>query len=216
VLFRSVSTMTQRCSCAMLLRNSRPRNVLTWSHTIGTRLPNYCSTRLAKTRYQSSWGKGEDFLAGSLAAGVKPKIILDSYGPAGFDVINVIKKVQDDETSKSGTLLMNGSILAFPQSCFLWKIEDISEVTILALAPVILHRPKVEYLFLGSETPMQLDGLLIMKKRLREFGITFEQLDLANTMGTFNILNGEDRVVAAALIVPKEAVESAVEKKPKA
>jgi uncharacterized protein len=180
-------------------------------------------------------------LAGSLAAGVKPKIILDSYGPAGFDVINVIKKVQDDETSKSGTLLMNGSILAFPQSCFLWKIEDISEVTILALAPVILHRPKVEYLFLGSETPMQLDGLLIMKKRLREFGITFEQLDLvswiksrctmlgvnkdsdtysfycqANTMGTFNILNGEDRVVAAALIVPKEAVESAVEKKPKA
>jgi len=155
-------------------------------------------------------------LAGSLAAGVKPKIILDSYGPAGFDVINVIKKVQDDETSKSGTLLMNGSILAFPQSCFLWKIEDISEVTILALAPVILHRPKVEYLFLGSETPMQLDGLLIMKKRLREFGITFEQLDLANTMGTFNILNGEDRVVAAALIVPKEAVESAGEKKPKA
>lgn len=35
-------------------------------------------------------------------------------------------------------------------------------------------------------------------------------------MGTFNILNGEDRVVAAALIVPKvvsEVVETEVEEK---
>lgn len=117
-------------------------------------------------------------LAGSLAMGIKPKTILDSYGTSGFDVMNVIKKLDKDEISKSGTILMNGSILAFPHSCFLWKMEDISEVTFESLAPVILHRPKVEYLFLGSDTPMQLDKMRHLKKSLREYNITFEQLDL--------------------------------------
>lgn len=117
-------------------------------------------------------------LAGSLAMGIKPKVTLDSYGHAGFDVTNIIKKVHAEEKAMSGILMMNGSILAFPHSCFLWRMEDISEVTLESLAPVLLHRPKVEYLFLGSETPMQLETMLSMKKQLRKSGITFEQLDL--------------------------------------
>jgi uncharacterized protein len=142
-------------------------------------------------RYLSSgWGKGQDMLAGSLAMGIKPKTILDSYGTSGFDVINVIKKLDKDEISKSGTLLMNGSILAFPHSCFLWKMEDISEVTIESLAPVILHRPKVEYLFLGSDTPMQLDKMRQLKNYLREYNITFEHLDLVcgNTSACLDLI----------------------------
>ena len=110
--------------------------------------------------------------------GIKPKVTLDSYGPAGFDVTNIIKKVHVEERAESGMIMMNGSILAFPHSCFLWRMEDIAEVTLESLAPVFLHRPKVEYLFIGSETPMQLETMLSMKMTLRESGITFEQLDL--------------------------------------
>ena len=108
-------------------------------------------------RHLSSWqGHGTDLLNESLAhtsLGGIPKIILKGYGPSGIDVMNLIKNKDptDEELQKSGGIVhMAGSILAFPDACFLWKVRKPEDLTIESLAPILLHTPKLEYLFLGS------------------------------------------------------------------
>merc|ERR1712087_616565 len=100
---------------------------------------------------------------------------------------------------------MTGSILAFPHACYLWKVNSIEDVSLDTLAPTILHRPKLNYVFIGSDVPMDPQKLERLKNEMREkAGIVLEQLSIGNAMGTFNILNGEDRTVAAAFILSPE------------
>ena len=156
-------------------------------------------------RVFSDWGKGQDLLGDSLDWGDKPKVILDGYSTSGFDVINVIEKINEHEESESGGIHMAGSIMAFPHGCFLWNVKSIEDVTVESLAPAMLHRPKLEYLFIGTDQPMEPEVLYRIKTELREkANIVVEQLDLGNAMGTFNILNGEDRAIAAALVLHQE------------
>lgn len=147
---------------------------------------------------------GSDLLGGSLQSGDKPKVILDGYSSSGFDVVNVIEKIDEEEESESGAVHMCESIVVFPHACFLWKIKSIQDVTVESLSPALLHRPKLEYLFIGSEKPMDPQALRNIKTEMRSMAdndIVVEHLDLTNAMGTFNILNGEDRPVAAFLIL---------------
>merc|ERR1712224_334122 len=97
------------------------------------------------------WGKGQDLLGDALDSAGKPKIILDGYSTSGFDVVNIIEKiVKEDETGdETGAVHMTGSILAFPHACFLWKVNSIEDVSLDSLAPTILHRPKLNYVFIG-------------------------------------------------------------------
>mmetsp|Transcript_37351 Transcript_37351/g.42695 ORF Transcript_37351/g.42695 Transcript_37351/m.42695 type:complete len:193 (-) Transcript_37351:284-862(-) len=158
----------------------------------------------------SGWGKGQDLLADVIDSTDKPKVILDGYSTTGFDVINIIEKKfkdkeKDEDSADSGAVHMTGSILAFPHACFLWKIDSIQDVTMDSLSPTILHRPKLTYVFIGSDNPMDPHKLVTLKNQMREkAGIVLEQLSIRDAMGTFNILNGEDRVVGAALILQSE------------
>ena len=97
---------------------------------------------------------------------------------------------------------MNGSVLAFPFGCFFWDVKSIEEVTLESLAPVLLHRPKLEYLFIGANGG-QIPSYEMTRIRaaLQKRNIVIEKLDLSNAMGTFNILNAEDRQVAVALVM---------------
>ena len=164
---------------------------------LGTRQVVSISRRLL-----SDWGRGQDLLAGSLDWGDTPKVILDAYSASGFDVINVIHKVDENEESDgSGAIHMMGSVLAFPHACFLWNVTCIDDVTVESLAPTILYRPKLEYLFIGSNIPMSQERLNQIKTEFRKKAIVVEQFNVGDAMGTFNILNGEDRPVAAALVL---------------
>eukprot|EP00566_Odontella_aurita_P022901 CAMPEP_0113550266 /NCGR_PEP_ID=MMETSP0015_2-20120614/13890_1 /TAXON_ID=2838 /ORGANISM="Odontella" /LENGTH=131 /DNA_ID=CAMNT_0000451061 /DNA_START=443 /DNA_END=838 /DNA_ORIENTATION=- /assembly_acc=CAM_ASM_000160 len=107
----------------------------------------------------------------------------------------------EEERVKSDTLHMNGSIIAFPHSCFLWNVKEPKDVTAESLAMVVLCKPAVEFLFIGSNRPLPPRELNKIKREFKPRGIIVEQLDLTNAMGTFNILNGEDRRVAVALIM---------------
>mmetsp|Transcript_10808 Transcript_10808/g.16606 ORF Transcript_10808/g.16606 Transcript_10808/m.16606 type:complete len:177 (-) Transcript_10808:43-573(-) len=166
---------------------------------------SFISRSLRSKRLFSDWGRGQDLLADSLEFGAKPKIILDGYSTSGFDVINLIEKVNpDEESDESGALHVTESMFAFPHSCFIWKMDSIHDITYESLAPAILHRPNLDYVFIGSENPMNPQKLEDLKRRIREKSdIVIEQMDIGNAMGTFNILNGEDRNVAVALILPK-------------
>jgi len=156
-------------------------------------------------KYLSSITRGQDLLADSLAFGARRKIILDSYSPTGFDVHGVLPKVDnvdEQETKDTNQILhMNGSIIAFPHSCYLWNVSKPKDVTLESLAITMLHNPSLEYLFIGSDIPLPPRELNRIRKELRNKNIVVEQLDISNSMGTFNILNGEDRRVAAALVI---------------
>jgi uncharacterized protein len=82
-------------------------------------------------------------------------------------------------------------------------------MTVESLAPVLLYRPKLEYLFLGCATPIPPNVIQTIRQELRKdnANLVVEPMDLTNAMGTFNILNGEDRMVAVALILPPEDSE---------
>jgi uncharacterized protein len=153
----------------------------------------------------SSWNqRGHDITGEALEFGDRPKVILQGFAPTGFDVNNLVKKIDPKEISESGSIHMNGSIMAFPFGCFLWNVETASDVTLESLAPVKLHRPHLEYLFLGCNQPIDREELYRIQLEFRKQNIVVEQLDLATTVGTFNILNAEDRQVAAALVLDRD------------
>lgn len=159
----------------------------------------------------SSWeGHGTDLLNDSLAHndGV-PKIVLKGHSSSGFDVLNMIKNKDptDESLQQTGGIVhCAGSIIALPSACFLWKVRDTKDLTVESLAPILLHRPKLEYLFLGSKDPISRELTESIRDELRKEapGLVVETLDVSNAMGTFNVLNGEDRRVAAAFILPRD------------
>mmetsp|Transcript_30716 Transcript_30716/g.57504 ORF Transcript_30716/g.57504 Transcript_30716/m.57504 type:complete len:241 (+) Transcript_30716:40-762(+) len=158
-----------------------------------------------------SWqGHGTDLLSDSLAHnyGV-PKIILNGHSSSGFDVVNMVKNMDpNDESLKAtgGIVHCTGSILAFPGACFLWNVRKPEDLTMESLAPVLLYQPRLEYLFIGCSTSIPPHVIQSIKQELQKENINMviEPMDLTNAMGTFNILNGEDRLVAAALILPPD------------
>ena len=219
----------------------------------------YCCFRKSFTKRNFSWqGHGTDLLNDSLAPGgsgigeYAPKIILRGHSRTGFDVVNMIKNMDpsDEDLTKSGGIVhMAGSVIAFPGACFLWKVRNPQDLTIASLAPVILYRPAIEYLFIGSKSPVNPQIIASLKQEMAKLGkaIVVEPMDLVrmfarlaflhvcacllartmwknltvffldvqtNAMGTFNILNAEDRLVAAALILdPVDDQENPVRKR---
>lgn len=155
----------------------------------------------------STISRGQDLLEDSLAFGPRRKIILDSYYPnAGIDVMGVheytVPQMDDEEQQqRSETLLMNGSILAFPHSCYLWKPKTPKEVTLDSLSMVLLMDPPIDLLLIGADDPLPLDELMRIKEALRKKHVVVEQMNVMNAMGSFNILNGEDRNVAVAILL---------------
>jgi uncharacterized protein len=159
--------------------------------------------------FSSSWNsRGYDITADSLDWSDKPKTNVTGYGPTGFDVLNTVKKISEYETA-DGTVHYNSSILVFPHGCFLWKVQTVDEITPESLAAVLLHRPKIDYLFLGVNKRHTGGGISLENmNRLREAlrPIKVDQLELGNAIGTFNLLNAEDRSVAVGLLL--DPVES--------
>lgn len=165
------------------------------------------TTQVSTPRLFSSI-RGQDLLADSLAFGKKRKIILDSYYPSiGIDVLGMLKLVPSEieEESTSDSLLMNGSVIAFPFACYLWKPRSVKDVTLESLSMVLMSKPSVEFLFIGCDQPLPPREMNRIKKEMRKRHIVVEQMDVMNAMGTFNVLNGEDRSIAVALVVGEES-----------
>ena len=176
------------------------------------RIPTSLTT---KTLRSFSWdGHGTDLLGDSLQYSNTygaPKVILHGHSSTGFDVNRILKKM--DQTDKSldrsaGIVHLKGSILCFPTACYMWNVSNNDQLTVESLSSVILHRPKLEYLFLGSDETISPTVIKEIRDQLAvdNSELVVEPMDLANAMGTFNILNGEDRMVCAALILETEDV----------
>jgi len=148
-------------------------------------------------RYFSSISK-YDLLAGSIShqgtSQRRPKVVLDAYSSSGFDVLNLLhvapqnasvmstsltKPNPMDEDSSPNAVHMKGSIIVFPYSCFLWNISRPDQVTLESLAIVALHKPPIQYLFIGSNKPIHKAELVTIQKNLKQqSNIIVEQMDL--------------------------------------
>jgi uncharacterized protein len=109
--------------------------------------------------------------------------VIERYGVSGFRVAGVVHR---------------GSILVFPDRTEPWVAVDASSVTFESLAPVVEYGG-VQILLLGlgrraSAVPIAL------RAALHAAGIVLEAMDTGAACRTYNVLVGEERSVAAALL----------------
>jgi uncharacterized protein len=111
--------------------------------------------------------------------------VIERYGPTGFRVAGVIYR---------------GSILVFPDQTIAWAANSAAAISWESLQPVIEHG-EVQVLLLGLGRG---SGRLASPLRalLRDAGIAAEPMDTGAACRTYNVLVGEERRVAAALIPP--------------
>jgi uncharacterized protein len=111
--------------------------------------------------------------------------VIERYGPSGFRVTGVIH---------------TGAILVFPDRTVSWDVRIASDVAWERLAPVVEHGG-VRILLLGLGRVMS-PVSTSLRSAMRAAGIALEPMDTGAACRTYNVLVGEDRPVAAALLPP--------------
>lgn len=114
---------------------------------------------------------------------------IDAYGNGGF---------------RFAEMSHRGGILALPSGVYGWSASTPADVTIDRLARVVEEAADIELLFLGmgdkGEFPSKETRLA-----LKDAGVRFEVMSTGAAIRTFNVILGEGRAVAAALL-PVETI----------
>ncbi|MBL8566918.1 MAG: hypothetical protein JNM89_14480 [Hyphomicrobiaceae bacterium] len=109
---------------------------------------------------------------------------IDTYGNGGFRFAGMSHR---------------GSILCLPSGIHAWAPTDASVVAAGDLAAVIVEAQNIELLLLGTGQSLVMPSPEI-RAALQAAGIGFEPMSTGAAARTYNILLGERRRVAAALI----------------
>lgn len=124
-----------------------------------------------------------------MAVDVTPPIaadakLIESYGPNRFRISEVNYQ---------------GSVIVFPDKIIPWDIQDVSQLTLESFSAVFEADPAIEVLLLGCGKQMTLIPAKL-RQELRDKGTPPDFMDTGAASRTYNILLGEGRRVAAALI----------------
>ena len=92
-----------------------------------------------------------------------------------------------------------GSIIATPSGIRIWPPTRFSEVTIESLRPVLDEAGTIDFLLIGTGPDIAFVPPAL-REPLKQAGITVEGMATGPAARTYNVLVGEDRRVAAALI----------------
>ena len=114
--------------------------------------------------------------------------VIASYGPGRFSVSKEIYQ---------------GSIIVFPERAYAWPVGEVGEISVENLAPVLVADPAVEILLIGCGEKMQRVPEPLLQA-LRDKSIGVDVMDTGAACRTFNLVLGEGRRVAAALIALPE------------
>lgn len=135
-------------------------------------------------RYASTLGKGFD-ITNEMSV---ERTRVTGYGDYAFSVNDV---------------LIRNSVILLPSSYFLWNARQFSDITVHSLAVFPLLVPTIEVLLLGcgESLPHRISPEII--QYFKSKGIYVEATNSGSAASTFNVLNGEDRVVAAAILTLK-------------
>lgn len=114
------------------------------------------------------------------------KKVIKGYGAGIF-------KINSDE-------VFTQSICVLPDSVHHWQAQQPQDITLESLQIIINHKDDVELLLIGcGETHQPLPPPL--HRQLKEHGIATEMMTTGAACRTYNVLLGEGRKVAAALLV---------------
>ena len=122
----------------------------------------------------------------SAAAGFLPgQHPIDAYGAGGF---------------RFAEMSHRGSLLALPSGVYAWAARAVADIDAASLAPVFAETPGlIDHLLIG--TGRDLAPLSpALQARLQAAGIRGEPMATGAAARTYNILLGERRRVAAALL----------------
>ena len=119
------------------------------------------------------------------AAGFYPgRAPIEAYGNGGFRFAGMSHR---------------GSILVLPSGVRAWSVREPSAVDAEALAAVLAERDAVELLLLGTGATQVLPPAAL-RRVFDDAGLGLETMSTGAACRTYNILLGEGRRVAAALI----------------
>ena len=110
--------------------------------------------------------------------------LVQSYGEGGFRV--------------SGRRYQ-GSILILPDKTENWSIKAVADLSLPSLTPITDAEPAVELLIIGCGSTFAL-APVTLREVLKSKNIGVETMDTGAACRTYNVLAGEGRRVAAALI----------------
>lgn len=108
---------------------------------------------------------------------------IEAYGSGGF---------------RFGGMSHRGSILALPSGVRIWLVDDASQINEDALAP-LFDETGVQFLLIGTGAVMR-PVPSALRQRLRAAGISVDTMATGHAVSTYNIMLGEKRPVAAALV----------------
>lgn len=110
--------------------------------------------------------------------------LIQGYGGGGFRIAGVAH---------------TSSVIVFPDQTLPWQTTSFDDLSVAALAPVMVENTGVEVLLIGCGARMGMPRADI-RDALKQFSIVPEWMDTGAACRTFNVLLAEDRAVAAALI----------------
>lgn len=110
--------------------------------------------------------------------------LIDSYGAGGF---------------RFAEMSHRGSIMALPSGILAWSVVEARDLTEDTFAPVLAEAASIDLLLIGTGVdPAPLPETV--RSRLRNARIGIDVMQTGAAARTYNILVGENRKVAAALI----------------
>lgn len=109
---------------------------------------------------------------------------LDAFGAGGFRFAGMSHR---------------GSVLATPSGIRIWPVTSFSGISAETLKPVLDEAEAIDFLLIGTGADIAFIPQA-WRDLLKERGITVEGMATGPAARTYNVLVGEDRRVAAALI----------------
>ncbi len=110
--------------------------------------------------------------------------LVQSYGEGGFRVLG---------------RRYEGSILVLPDRIESWTAKHFADLSLPSLAPIIAAEPPVELLIIGCGSTFA-PAPLTLREVLKSKGVSVETMDTGAACRTYNVLAGEGRRAAAALV----------------
>ncbi|MEO1793864.1 MAG: MTH938/NDUFAF3 family protein [Pseudomonadota bacterium] len=109
---------------------------------------------------------------------------IDAYGNGGF---------------RFAEMSHRGSLLCLPDGIYAWDVTDAAELSLATLRPVLARLSPPEFLLLGTGTSQVFPDVDV-RRAFIDAGVGLEPMDTGAAARTFNVLLGEGRPVAAAMI----------------
>lgn len=120
--------------------------------------------------------------------------------PRPGEKIRTIVQAFGDTSIKVNDVICRQSIICLSSEFLLWEPRTFDDITIESLSIFELMYPTLEVLFIGCGDIMPNQLPIELIRHFRSKGIVIEATNTVNAAATFNVLNGEGRHVACALL----------------